>query len=103
LARRDGGHVAGKLSIVLYGMLKNMAHDDERKHRDQLGLPSAADQANSVPVDDSQTGLVADPSRTHDHRLVLSPIAQLGLKGVLSYRRHQRQPLTDGSLFVTLL
>ena len=45
------GHVAGKLSVVLYGMLKNMTPYDERKHREQLGLLRAGDQANSTPVE----------------------------------------------------
>jgi hypothetical protein len=61
------GHVAGKLSVVLYGMLKNMKPYDERKHREQLGLLRAADEVTSVPVEvsielvdlaDSDTDLV---------------------------------------------
>jgi len=64
------GHVAGKLSIVLYGMLKNMTPYDERKHREQLGLLSATDQTSSTPVDvalefvdlvDSQIEAIDDP------------------------------------------
>jgi hypothetical protein len=38
------GHVAGKFSVALYGMLKNMRPYDERKHREQLGLLGAVDQ-----------------------------------------------------------
>src|SRR5689334_10341900 len=41
------GQVAGKLSVVLYGMLKNMTPYDERKHRNQLGLISSARAAGS--------------------------------------------------------
>jgi len=33
------GHVAGKLSVVLYGMLKNNTRYDAEKHRKALGLP----------------------------------------------------------------
>ena len=36
------GHVAGKLSAVLYSMLKTMTPYDEAKHRKELGLPQAA-------------------------------------------------------------
>ena len=39
------GHVAGKLAVVLYGMLKNMAPYDEAKHRQELGL-AQLDHAN---------------------------------------------------------
>ncbi|HEY3058604.1 MAG TPA: hypothetical protein VGL99_06470, partial [Chloroflexota bacterium] len=45
------GHVAGKLSVVLYGMLKNLTPYDERKHRLQLGLLSATEQTSSTPVE----------------------------------------------------
>jgi len=44
------GHVAGKLSVVLYGMLKNMTPYDQDKHRRQLGLVQSTDQG-SLPVD----------------------------------------------------
>lgn len=33
------GHIAGKLSVVLYSMLRDMRPYDETKHRQQLGLP----------------------------------------------------------------
>ena len=74
------GHVAGKLSVVLYGMLKNMTPYDERKHRDQLGLPTAAEQTSSTPLEvalefvdlaDPQTALIEEPSNTDDLRIVL--------------------------------
>ncbi len=63
------GHVAGKLSVVLYGMLKNMTPYDQDKHRRQLGLVQSADQPGSPPVDvslelvdlaDSRSDLVDD-------------------------------------------
>jgi transposase len=74
------GHVAGKLSVVLYGMLKNMTPYDERKHRAQLGLLTAAEQTNSTPVEvglefvdlaDPGTALVEEPTNTDDLRLGL--------------------------------
>jgi hypothetical protein len=63
------GHVAGKLSVLLYGMLKNMTPCDQDQHRRQLGLLHSADQTDSLPVDvslelvdlaESQNDLVAD-------------------------------------------
>ena len=73
------GHVAGKLSVVLYGMLKNMAPYDAHKHREQLGLLGAAVQTSSAPVEvglelvddlvDAQTDLADDPN-TDDLQLV---------------------------------
>jgi len=33
------GHMAGKLAVVLYSMLKTMKPYDERKHRKEMGLP----------------------------------------------------------------
>jgi transposase len=45
------GHVAGKISTVLYGMLKTMTPYDEHDHRKQLGLLSEADQTSSSSVD----------------------------------------------------
>jgi hypothetical protein len=43
--------VAGKLSVVLYGMLKNMTPYDQDKHRRQLGVVQSADQTGAPPVD----------------------------------------------------
>jgi len=74
------GHVAGKLSVVLYGMLKNMTPYDERKHREQLGLLTGAEQTSSTPVEvtlelvdlvDPQTALNEEPSSTDDLRPIL--------------------------------
>jgi len=74
------GHVAGKLSVVLYGMLKTMTPYDERKHRKQLGLLTAAEQPSSTPVEvalelvdlvDQQTDLAEEPTNTDDLRRVL--------------------------------
>jgi len=48
------GHVAGKLSMVLYGMLNNMTPYNEDKRRRQLGLVQSADQISSSTVDVSQ-------------------------------------------------
>jgi len=45
------GHVAGKLSAVLYSMLKMMTPYDEAKHRTELGLPQAADIVTEATVD----------------------------------------------------
>src|ERR1700738_1443353 len=46
------GHVAGKLSAVLYSMHKSMTPYDEAKHRKELGLPqTAADIVAEVTVD----------------------------------------------------
>lgn len=46
------GHVAGKLSAVLYSMLKSMTPYDEAKHRKELGLPqTAADIVAEATVD----------------------------------------------------
>jgi hypothetical protein len=65
------GHVAGKLSVVLYGMLKNMRPYDERMHREQLGLACAADSTSDTPVEidlevvdliDSDMDLAEDPT-----------------------------------------
>jgi len=52
------GHVAGKLSVVLYGMLKNMTLYDEDKHRRQLGLVGFTDQSSSTPAADVSLELV---------------------------------------------
>lgn len=38
---RAMGHVGGKLSAVLYSMLKTMTPYDEVKHRQELGLSEA--------------------------------------------------------------
>jgi transposase IS116/IS110/IS902 family protein len=74
------GHVAGKLSIVLYGMLKTMTPYDQRKHRQQLGLLSATDQTSSTSVDialdlvdlvdDAQTDFIQDPEVNDDLQTV---------------------------------
>jgi hypothetical protein len=45
------GHVAGKLAIVLYGMLKNMTPYDEAKHRQELGLAQLDHVLRSATVD----------------------------------------------------
>jgi transposase IS116/IS110/IS902 family protein len=45
------GHVAGKLALVLYGMLKNMTPYDEAKHRQELGLAQLDDASGSATVD----------------------------------------------------
>ncbi len=45
------GHVAGKLSAVLYSMLKTMTPYDEPKHRKELGLAEAFDVVADATVD----------------------------------------------------
>ena len=73
------GHVAGKISVVLYGMLKNMTPYDQDKHRRQLGLVQSTGQTGLLPVQvslevvdlaDSQNDLLADdPSVTDEPQL----------------------------------
>jgi len=74
------GHIAGKLSVVLYGMLKNMKEYDERKHREQLGLLTSTDQGTSAPVEvslelvdlaDSDTDLVEGAKPNDDFQIDL--------------------------------
>jgi hypothetical protein len=69
------GHLAGKLSVVLYGMLKNMTPYDERKHRQQLGLGTTANETSATPAEidlqlvdlvDSAIHIVEDPSANDD-------------------------------------
>src|SRR5262249_21380802 len=38
------GHLAGKLSTVLYGMLRTMTPYDEAKHRREMSLPPLGDR-----------------------------------------------------------
>jgi len=45
------GHVAGKLAVVLDGMLKSMTPYDESKHRRDLGLVQVDSGSASTPVD----------------------------------------------------
>ncbi len=45
------GHMAGKLSAVLYSMLKTMTPYDEPKHRKELGLAEAFDVVADATVD----------------------------------------------------
>lgn len=53
------GHVAGKLSMVLYGMLKTMTPYDEGKHRRDMGLPEVAKSAlTPVEVTDEVSELL---------------------------------------------
>ena len=65
---------------MLYGMLKTMTPYDERKHREQLGLLTAAEQPSSTPVEvalelvdlvNQQTDLAEEPTNTDDLRRVL--------------------------------
>jgi hypothetical protein len=74
------GHVAGKLSAVLYAMLKNMKPYDEPKHREQLGLLSADQQETSAPIDvslefvdlvDSPADLIEDSPATDDLQIAI--------------------------------
>jgi transposase len=45
------GHVAGKLTAVLYGMLKTMTPYDENKHRKALGLLAAQTTTSGTTVE----------------------------------------------------
>src|SRR5207249_2090862 len=45
------GHVAGKLSAVLYSMLKTMTPYDEAKHRRALGLAPVQDTVIEATVE----------------------------------------------------
>ena len=47
---RAMGHVAGKLSAVLYSMLKTMTLYDEAKHRTELGLPPRSETFAQLTV-----------------------------------------------------
>lgn len=46
------GHLAGKLATVLYHCLKTRTHYDERRHRQQMGLPETVETSNPVEVAD---------------------------------------------------
>jgi transposase len=56
------GHVAGKLTAVLYSMLKTMTPYDEVKHRQALGLPSIHETDRATTVEASLDLLIE-----HDH------------------------------------
>jgi len=43
--------MAGKLAVVLYGMLKTMTPYDEKRHRKALGLPEAEKDVVSTPAE----------------------------------------------------
>ncbi len=45
------GHMAGKLAVVLYGMLKTMTPYDEKKHRKAMGLPDPEVEVPQTPVE----------------------------------------------------
>ncbi len=45
------GHMAGKLAVVLYGMLRTMTPYDEQKHRKALGLPDPQIESVESPVE----------------------------------------------------
>jgi superfamily II DNA or RNA helicase len=42
------GHVAGKLSVVLYSMRRDMTPYDESQHRQQLGMPQPEHASGSA-------------------------------------------------------
>ena len=42
------GHLAGKLSTVLYGMLRTMTVYDEAKHRREMSLPPVVNDNQSA-------------------------------------------------------
>jgi transposase len=45
------GHMAGKLAVVLYGMLKTMTPYDAKKHRKAMGLPEPELEGSQSPVE----------------------------------------------------
>ncbi len=45
------GHMAGKLAVVLYGMLKTMTPYDAQKHRKAMRLPEPELEASQSPVE----------------------------------------------------
>lgn len=45
------GHMAGKISVVLYGMLKTMTPYDAQKHRRALRLPEPKSESGASPVE----------------------------------------------------
>lgn len=56
------GHLAGKLAVVIYGMLKTMTPYDEDRHRKALGLPNPAVTDKPIPPESFQTDLEAADS-----------------------------------------
>jgi hypothetical protein len=55
------GHLAGKLSTVLYGMLRTMTVYDEAKHRHEMSLPPLAnDNQAAEPSLEIEMDLVDD-------------------------------------------
>ena len=44
------GHLAGKLTTVLYGMLRTMTVYDEARHRHDMGLPSNSEHLMAEPT-----------------------------------------------------
>jgi transposase len=54
------GHVAGKLSAVLYSMLKTMTPYNEAKHRQELGLPKMQETA-IIPTIEAPLDLLITP------------------------------------------
>jgi transposase len=57
------GHLAGKLSTVLYGMLRTMTIYDEAKHRKEMGLAALGTEADepSIEIDVNLTDQADSP------------------------------------------
>ena len=62
------GHLAGKLSTVLYGMLRTMTVYDEAKHRREMSLPPLVqrNQAAEPPLE-IEMDLVDDADLPNEH------------------------------------
>ncbi len=77
------GHVAGKLAVVLSGMLKKMQPYDAARHRRAMGLPPApsngAPAATSVEIADEVAGMIALPPGFGDE--VVLNLDDLGAAG----------------------
>ena len=61
------GHLAGKLSTVLYGMLRTMAAYDEAKHRREMSLPPSHQDCVAVAPIEIEMDLVDDAELPDEH------------------------------------
>jgi len=61
------GHVAGKFSTVLYGMLRTMTLYDEAKHRREMGLPRQNENLPAQPPLEIEMDMVDDVELHEEH------------------------------------
>ncbi len=61
------GHLAGKLSTVLYGMLRTMTAYDEAKHRREMGLPPLHQDHLAVAPIEIEMDLVDNAELSDEH------------------------------------